>query len=67
MNISDDGVGQTFRKHADMQIYLEAGWSPGGGCVALKLRINHTLTKWTMYFCANLCDDLKHYMTCALK
>ena len=32
---------QTFRKHADMQIYLEAGWSPGGGSVSLKLRLNH--------------------------
>ena len=54
--------GQTFRKHADMQIYLEAGWSPGGGCVALKLRISHIQTKWTMNFYAktSLWDDLKN-------
>ena len=43
--------GQTFRKHADMQIYLEAGLFPGGGYVASKLRINCIQTKSTVEFC----------------
>ena len=44
-----------------MQIYLEAGCSPGGGSVASKLCINPIQIKLTMDFCTwtNLCYYLK--------
>ena len=47
---SEGSDQQTFRKHMDMHIYLEAVRSPRGGSMASKLCKNHIQMKLTVKF-----------------